>query len=160
VQDVRSGNAGALATIRTVCIGLFNEYQDLSKRFLPRSLRIRDGRRYPFIEGSLRKTPAETLNLKPGELVRVKSKDEIASTLDMHNANRGMSFDGEMVRYCGRESRVLRRVEQIIDEKSGRMMRFKNPCIVLEDVVCTGAYHRQCPRGIYSYWREIWLERV
>ena len=55
---------------------------------------------------------------------------------------------------------MLRRVEQIIDEKSGRMMRFKNPCIVLEDVVCTGAYHRQCPRGIYSYWREIWLERV
>ena len=71
-----------------------------------------------------------------------------------------MSFDGEMVRYCGREARVLRRVEQIIDEKSGRMLHFKNPCIVLEAVTCTGAYHRQCPRAIYPYWREIWLERV
>ena len=53
LQDVRSGNAGALATIRTVCVGLFNEYQDLSRRLLPRPLRIRDGRRYPFIEGNL-----------------------------------------------------------------------------------------------------------
>jgi hypothetical protein len=160
VQDVRSGNAGALATIRTVWVGLFNEYQDLSRRFLPRPLRIRAGRRYPYIEGSLSKTPVETLDLQPGELVRVKSKEEIVKTLDTSNANRGMSFDGEMVRYCGREARVLRRVEQIIDEQSGRMVRFKNPCIVLEDVTCTGAYHRQCPRGIYPYWREIWLERV
>jgi hypothetical protein len=160
VQDVRSGNAGALATTRTVCIGLFNEYQDLSRRLLPRPLRIRDGRRYPFIEGTLHKTPTETLGLQPGELVRVKSKEEIVKTLDADNANRGMKFDGEMVMYCGREARVLRRVEQIIDEKTGRMLRFKNPCIVLEDVTCTGAYHRQCPRAIYPYWREIWLERV
>ena len=123
-------------------------------------MRIKDGRRYPFIEGNLKKTPVETLHLQPGELVRVKSKDEIVKTLDTHNANRGMTFDGEMVRYCGREARVLRRVEQIIDEKSGRMLRLKNSCIVLEAVICTGAYHRQCPRSIYPYWREIWLERV
>jgi hypothetical protein len=92
--------------------------------------------------------------------VWVKSKEEIVATLDGDNSNRGMSFDGEMLLYCGREARVLRRVEQIIDEKTGRMLRFKNPCIVLEDVTCIGAYHRQCPRGIYPYWREIWLERV
>jgi hypothetical protein len=160
VQDVRSGNAGALATVRTVGVGLFNEYQDASRRVLPRPLRIREGRRYPFIEGHLDKTPAQTLGLQPGELVRVKSKEEIVATLDGDNSNRGMSFDGEMLLYCGREARVLRRVEQIIDEKTGRMLRFKNPCIVLEDVTCIGAYHRQCPCGIYPYWREIWLERV
>ena len=126
----------------------------------PRPLRIRGGRRYPFIEGRLHKTPQQTLGLQPGELVRVKSREEIVATLDVNNANRGMSFDGEMLRYCGQEARVLRRVEQIIDEKTGKMLRFKNPCIVLDDVTCTGAYHRQCPRGIYPYWREIWLERV
>jgi hypothetical protein len=160
LQDVRSGNASALAMIRTFCIGLFNEYQDASRRLLPRPLRIRAGRRYPFIAGNLQKTPVQTLDLQPGELVRVKLREEIVRTLDANNANRGMSFDGEMLRYCGQEARVLRRVEQIIDEKSGRMVRFKNPCIVLDDVTCTGVYHRQCPRGIYPYWREIWLERV
>jgi hypothetical protein len=159
-RDVHWGNAGTLAMIRTICVGLFNEYQDVSRRVLPRPLWVRSGRRYPFIEGTLDKTPGQTLDLQPGELVRVKRKEEIVKTLDASNANRGMSFDGEMVRYCGREARVLRRVERIIDEKSGKMLRFKNPCIVLEDVTCTGAYHRQCPRGIYPYWREIWLERV
>jgi hypothetical protein len=41
VQDVRSGNASALATVRTVGVGLFNEYQDASRGVLPRPLRIR-----------------------------------------------------------------------------------------------------------------------
>jgi hypothetical protein len=160
VRDVRSGNAGLFSAIRTVVIGAFNEYQDLSRRFLPRALRIRGGRRYPAIEGKLQKTPDGHLGLQPGELVRVKSVDEIVATLDTTNRNRGMTFDPEMLKYCGREARVLRRVEQIIDEKTGKMQRLRNPCIVLQDVVCTSDYHRLCPRGIYPYWREIWLERV
>ena len=160
VQDVRSGNTGALAMLRTLAVGVFNEYQDASRRLLPRRLRIRDGHRYPFIEGRLETTPTQLLGLQEGDRVRVKRKEDIVATLDVDNANRGMSFDGEMVRYCGQEARVLRRVERIIDEKSGRMLELKNPCIVLEDVMCTAAYHRQCPRAIYPYWREIWLERI
>ena len=79
---------------------------------------------------------------------------------DTGNAELIAALHGEMLRYGGQEARVLRRVERIIDEKSGRMLELKNPCIVLDDVVCPGAYHRQCPRGIYHYWREVWLERV
>jgi hypothetical protein len=158
--DVRSGNASALAMMRALFVGLFNEFQDFSSRFLPRRVLIRGGKRFPFIEGKLEKTPEQTLGLQPGELVRVKSKDAIVRTLDTNNNNRGMLFDVEMLKYCGRQARVLRRVERIIDEKSGAMIQFKNPCIILEGVTCTGDYHRQCPRGIYPYWREIWLERV
>jgi hypothetical protein len=158
--DIRSGNATTLATIRSVCVGLFNEFQDLSRKVLPERLRLWGGKRFPFIEGKLKKTPEASLGLERGELVRVKSKEAIVQTLDVHNGNRGMSFDAEMLKYCGRQARVLRRVEQIIDERSGKMMRFKNPCIVLEDVICTSDYHRLCPRSIYPYWREIWLERV
>ena len=160
VRDVRSGNTGWMAMAFTVGIGMFNEFQDASRRLLPKMLRIRGGRRLPVIEGKLKRTPQQTLDLQPGDLVRVKSKEEIIATLDVNNRNRGMSFDVEMLRYCGREARVLRRVEQIIDEKTGRMLRMKNPCIVLEDMSCTGTYHRCCPRGAYPYWREIWLERV
>ena len=160
VLVVRSGNVTTLATIRTLCVGLFNEFQDLSRKVLPERLRLWGGKHFPFIEGKLRRTPAANLGLEPGELVRVKSKEAIVQTLDMHNRNRGMSFDTEMLKYCGRQARVLRRVEHIIDERTGRMLRFKNPCIVLEDVICTSDYHRLCPRGIYPYWREIWLERV
>jgi hypothetical protein len=160
VLDVRSGNAGLWATVKSVLVGAFNEYQDFSRRHLPGPLRIRGGMRFPFIQGSLRRTPLETLDLQPGELVEIRSKDEIVQTLDSTNRNRGMTFDPEMLKYCGRQARVLRRVERIIDEKTGRMMHLKNPCIILEDVICTSDYHRLCPRGIYPYWREIWLKRL
>jgi predicted DNA-binding antitoxin AbrB/MazE fold protein len=143
-----------------VLIGAFNEFQDLTRRFLPSWLRIRGGKRFPLIEGELTKTPLERLDLRPGERVRVKSREEIVRTLDRSNRNRGMTFDAEMLRYCGRQATVLQRVERIIDDKTGRMTRLRNPCIVLEGVVCTADYHRLCPRGIYPYWREIWLERV
>jgi hypothetical protein len=92
--------------------------------------------------------------------VRIKNKEEIISTLDINNRNRGMSFDAEMLKFCGRQARVLGRVERIIDEPTGKMRHLKNPCILLEGVVCPGDYHRVCPRSTYSYWREIWLERV
>ncbi len=157
---MRSRNATAAAAIRCLCIGVFNEFQDWSRRFLPWPLRIRGGLRLPFIEGKLATTPHATLDLQPGELVRVKSRKAIVETLDTGNRNRGMTFDAEMLKYCGRQARVLRRVERLIDERTGRMVHLKNPCIVLQGVVCTADYHRLCPRGVYPYWREIWLERV
>jgi hypothetical protein len=160
VLDVRSGNATLLATIRAVAIGAFNEYQDFSRRFLPRPLRIRGGLRHPFIEGRLERTPDATLGLQPGELVRVKSKQEIVNTLDTNNSNRGLSFDPDMLWYSGRQARVLRRVERLIDERTGELLRLKRACIVLDGVTCRGEYGRCCPRADYPYWREGWLERV
>jgi hypothetical protein len=102
------------------------------------------------------------LNLEPGELVRVKPYSEILETLDERNLNRGLSFDPEMVPYCGGTYRVLDRVVNIINERTGRMHHLSNDCIMLEDVYCRACYakHRRfCPRGIYPYWREVWLER-
>ena len=90
--------------------------------------------------------PVESLGLQPGEWVRVKSIEEISATLNADNLNRGMSFDREMLKYCGRTAQVLRRVEHIIDESTGRMLTMKTPCIVLADVVCAADYHRSCPR--------------
>jgi hypothetical protein len=160
LADVRSGNARAVQAVRALLVGALNEYQDWSRRFLPRMLRIRGGGRFPRVEGTLDTTPVETLDLREGERVRVKDRAEIIATLDRGSRNRGMTFDPEMLKYCGREATVLRRVERIIDERTGRMLRLRNPCVVLEGVTCTADYHRLCPRGIYPYWREIWLERV
>jgi hypothetical protein len=109
------------------------------------------------------RTPSRKLDLQPGELVRVRSHQEILETLDENLNNRGMCWDPEMVPYCGGTYRVLRRVNTIIDEKTGRVQRMKNECIQLEDVVCRACYakyRRFCPRSIFPYWREIWLERV
>jgi hypothetical protein len=160
VRDVRSGNAPARQVLRGIAIGAFNRMQDLTRDRLPERFRIRGGRRYPFIRGTADRTPVESLGLRPGEWVRVKSLEEISTTLNAENLNRGMAFDREQLKYCGRTAQVLRRVERIIDESTGRMQTMKTPCIVLADVACTADYHRSCPRSVYAYWREIWLERV
>ena len=88
-----------------------------------------------------------------------QEREEIEATLDRSNYNRGLSFDGEMVRYCGRTARVRARVNRLVDEHTGRMIEINSDCIILEGVVCVADYHRFCPRAIYPYWREIWLER-
>ena len=111
-----------------------------------------------------RKPPAGApLGLRPGELVRVKSRREIAATLDPNGRNRGLAFDWEMLPHCGRTYRVQDRVERFIDENTGTMVELKNECLLLEGVVCSGdlsAGRWFCPRAIYPFWREDWLERA
>ena len=161
VRDVRSGNVGLPRLAHGLSVWALNMYQSLTKRVLPSRLRFRGGRWYPFIIGRrARSSVAPPLDLQPGELVEVRSREEILATLDVRGRNRGLTFDGEMVRYCGRRFRVLRRIERIIDERTGRMLRLPRDCIVLTGVVCQGAYHLFCPRAIYPYWREIWLRRA
>jgi hypothetical protein len=104
------------------------------------------------------------LGLQAGDWVEVKSAEEIARTLDHNFKNRGLLFAAsEMTPACGKRFRVRRRVRQIIDERTGNMLRMKHDCIALEGVVCTGdRSHRRwfCAREIYPYWREAWLRRV
>ena len=125
------------------------------------------GRTSPDLRGRIERgapTPTGRLDLRPGENVRIKSQTEIEQTLDEAGKNRGLGFDqNEMTPYCGRVFKVRSRVNRIIDEQTGKMLQMKQPCIILEDVVCKGEYSRcrlNCPRAIPAYWREIWLERV
>ncbi len=128
--------------------------------------KVRGGSPYPLRQGQVEKgaaTPVSTLDLEPGELVRVRSYREILDTLDEGWRNRGMYFDPELVPYCGGTYRVLRRVGQIIDERTGRMLRLKSDAVILNGVVCQARYSKCrhfCSRSIYPYWREIWLERA
>jgi hypothetical protein len=161
VRDVRSGNASVGRVIRGLFVGLFNKVQKANVRLFPRFTLIHGARTYPFVLGeSTSRTPSGSLNLQPGDLVEVKSKDEIFKTLDERDRTRGLRFDGEMLKYCGRRGRVSHRVEKIINEKTGKMHLINSDCIVIEGFVCTGDYHRSCPRSIYPYWRESWLKRA
>jgi hypothetical protein len=158
-RDIQTRNASPTQIARAVGLGVINKYQHHSQR-LPRRLQIAEGTRLPAVRGHLTKTPTESLDLMPGELVEVKSRHEIFATLNKNQRNRGLWFDKEMLPYCGRQARVLRRVQKIIDEKTGRMTFMKGSCIVLDGFVCSGGMNKLCQRGIYGYWREIWLRRV
>jgi len=127
---------------------------------------LRRGVPFPRRGGKLptgTRTPAVKLDLQPGEWVRVKSFNSIRETCDQENMNRGMRWDAELAPYCGGTYQVLKRVSKIINEKTGEMQEMKSPCIILDSVVCQARYSECrlfCPRSIYPYWREIWLERA
>jgi hypothetical protein len=128
--------------------------------------KIRGGTPYPWRIGKIppgHRTPSVKLDLQPGDVVKVKTYREILETLDEASCNRGMYFDAEEVPFCNGTYRVLRRVEQIIDEKTGKMLKLKSDAIILDGVYCLAhyaKYRRFCPRSIYAYWREAWLERI
>jgi|SRR5215813_55710 len=173
VEDLRSRNVTGVAILKGFTFQALNHLKN--KRFgIGRIARwlynnvspLSDGIPWPIRTGSIavdQPTPKQVLGLQPGELVRIKSYEEILRTVNTRNRNRGMVFDREMVPYCGGVYRVLKRVDRIVDEKTGEMLEMKTPCIILDSVVCEARYSECrmfCPRSIYSYWREVWLERV
>jgi len=172
VEDYQSRNVSFRQMASTL---LFAAFQKLTRpdvlggpaRWLyDRFQQLRGGVPYPRRPGTLRRgepSPNTVLNLQPGELVRVKPFDQIRATVSPENMHRGMSFDVEMVPYCGRIYRVHARVETFVDERTGQMRRLKTPAVILQGVTCGGRYSNNrwlCPRGIFPWWREVWLERV
>jgi len=166
VRDLRSGNVSPGEMLRVFFLSALEWLMRVAPpyrlwRALHRSV-YRLYRRTPYLEqpGRLNKTPHAELHLRPGELVRVKSYEEILATLDGDNKNRGLRFDVEMIKYCGGTFPVLLRVEQIIDEPSGRMIKLPRDCIILEGVTTQGDHHRFYAQNEYPFWREIWLARA
>lgn len=130
------------------------------------SQKIRHKRIYPDLTNPFAqqgKTPSETVNLKVGDYVKIKSLEEIFMTLDVKEKNRGLLFTKELVPYCGKITKVIKIVKNIVNEENGEMICFPNRCIVLENVICTGEISDKrlfCPKSCYPYWREIWLRKL
>ena len=173
VEDYRSGNV----TLRRLLAGFtYSAFYHLSQAGLGLGPAMRwfyntfhwlwRGPRFPRNPGQIpagTPTPAVSADIQPGQLVRVRSQDEILKTVDTTNRNRGMFWDAELVPYCGGTYKVLKRVDRIIVEQTGKMMEMKTPCIILDSVVCQARYsscRMFCPRAMYPYWREIWLEKI
>jgi hypothetical protein len=171
VRDVTSGNHGAwhmfkllfAASYRNlvglgygyrVLVWIYNAFQKLT-----------GGKPFVVADGRLPKgspTPTGILDLQPGEWVVVKPLEDIRKTITVDGFNRGMRYDVEMAKYSGGRYRVQKRVSRLLDEKSGKLLVMKSPCIQLEQVFCRAECTPKrigCPRAMNTYWREIWLER-
>jgi hypothetical protein len=104
------------------------------------------------------------LGLQAGEEVQVKSRGEIAATLNEKGFNRGLWFDEEMLPHCGKTFRVRHRISRCIDEHTGKMVELRSgDCVTLDGVMCSGEHSPVrwfCPRASYPFWREGWLRRT
>ena len=174
IEDFTSGNVG-LGRMASGFLYMFYQHclinagiglGDPLRWLYDKAQSLRGGVPYPRRAGKLPiggSTPAVRLELQPGEWVRVKSLEEILAACDADLKNRGMKFDAEMVPYCGKTYRVLKRVTKIVNEKTGKIQELKTPAVILETVICQARYSECrlfCPRSLYPFWREIWLERI
>lgn len=101
----------------------------------------------------------EVLNLEPGELVQVKSEEEILATLGEGRKYKGLLWMKGMRRFCGKRYRVYKRLERILLETNGELRKVKNT-VLLEGVMCDGQEFQGCDRSCFHFWREAWLKRV
>ena len=152
-RELQSRNYGLPRFLRVAIPGFFAEV----------AARLRLVGLVPLTGPGTYTPPAEPLHLEPGDLVQVREPEEIARTLDADGLLRGLSFDREMLPYCGGTYRVQDRVRRLIDDRTGRMIEIPSDCLILGGVVCSGERSHGrwfCPREIYPYWREAWLSKV
>jgi hypothetical protein len=134
----------------------WNTYvKKLLKRFYYRSA--------PSLQESVRRETVKSFThaapLKQGDLVKVRSKEEIMNTLDPFNELKGCAFLAEMHQYCGTEQRVFKSMERFMDERDYKVKKTRG-LILLENVFCSGTpVFGKCDRSCFLFWREEWLEK-
>ena len=102
--------------------------------------------------------------LHPGDLVEVKSPEEILSTLDAEGTLDRLPFMPEMMEFCGRRFQVSKRVVKTCTSgtKAGSSMRVfrTDDVVLLEGLRCSGGDHDGCQKECMIFWREAWLRKV
>jgi hypothetical protein len=105
-------------------------------------------------------TASSHLNLSSGDLVRVRSEEEIRATLNSRNELKGCMFMEAMWQYCGTTQRILKPVTRFVDERDYRVKKARG-LVLLEGLICEGTPdYGRCDRACFYFWREEWLEKV
>jgi hypothetical protein len=93
----------------------------------------------------------------PGDLVEIRSLDEILQTLGDKGTVDGVPFMPEMAAYCGTRARVLRRVDKLTDWIHGTGVKRMHGLVLLAGLRCDGSAHGKCQSNCHLRWREEWL---
>lgn len=98
--------------------------------------------------------------LNPGDIVRVRSIEEIKFSLDMNGQLKGCIFTEEMLRYCDTTQRILKKVEKFLDERN-YLIKKCEPMFILDGIMCHGSKALgSCDRSCFFFWREEWIEKI
>lgn len=136
-----------------------------------RDAREARGQADPFVLAANRPRPGSVLSalglgflrgrkLYAGDVVRVRSLQEIESTLDDARTLDGLPFMGEMEAFCGKTFRVHRRIDKINDMRNKTGLRRMDDTVTLADVRCSGSHHGGCQAECQILWKEAWLKRT
>src|SRR5215813_5045096 len=104
--------------------------------------------------------PWKLSRFRAGELVEVRSKEEVLATLDADGCVDGMPFMPEMLAFCGQKFRVRAVAHKTCDagKHPGEGRRLQTT-VHLEGVFCDGSAHDGCQAACSIYWKDVWLKR-
>lgn len=98
--------------------------------------------------------------MQKGDIVTIRSREEIQETLNRWNQLHGCAFTEEMWPYCGSVHEIYKRVEHFLDERDHIMKRSKR-LVVLKNLYCEGTIDfGPCHRACFFFWREEWLKKI
>ena len=114
-----------------------------------------------YVKGPLQKTPLINIGLRRGEMVEVRSADEIKQTLNNKGCNRGLRYDHGLNQFCGTRHQVRDRLDRLIVESTGQMVQLEGT-VTFEDTSCLCYMNALggCTRQDLVYWREAWLKPI
>ena len=105
-------------------------------------------------------TKSQKQNFWKGDIVRIRSHEEIRTTLNRWNQLKGCAFMPEMIHYCETRQKIHKKVEQFLDERD-YLIKKCNGIYILENVFCEGTDDfGSCDRSCFFFWREEWLEKA
>ena len=133
------------------------------KKYLKRALMLMNRWYFKFKNkenDSIKEEKSIIVPLNAGDWVRVRSLEEIQSTLSTFKELKGCAFLEDMTQYCGTKQRVFKVMERFLDERDYQVKKVKG-IVLLEGVFCQGTpVFGRCDRSCLSFWREEWLEKI
>jgi hypothetical protein len=99
-------------------------------------------------------------DLVVGDLVEVKTWNQISATLDQKGCLDELPFMPEMLAMCGKRARVFRCAHRLFDYRKTRRMRHMDGTVLLVSTVCDGSNHGGCQAACHTIWKSAWLQRV
>lgn len=130
------------------------------KRFSSYQVEVRTLRRAADDPRPATRRAAPSAALAAGDLVRVRSRQEIAATLDRWQELKGCAFLDNMWSYCDTTQRVLQPMERFLDERDYKVKKCRG-IVLLEGVICHGTpVFGRCDRCCHQFWRVEWLEKI
>jgi hypothetical protein len=103
---------------------------------------------------------SQTFRLRIGDIVEVRSREEILATLDERGSLAGLPFMPEMLQYCGSKFEVWKRADKTCDETAGGAIRKVENTVHLKETRCDGSLHGGCQAGCLLFWHEQWLRKA
>ena len=100
------------------------------------------------------------MNVRVGDWVEVRSKEEVLRTLDKEGRLDGLPFMPQMFNYCGQRFRVQASAYKTCDTVSGDYAGRHLPDAVHLDIRCDGLAHGGCQAGCLIFWKNAWLRPI